>query len=49
MERLPPANLNLGAMRGRSNEAGSEPFFRQAIELGINFFDTANVYSRGSQ
>ena len=24
------------------------PFFRQAIELGINFFDTANVYSAGS-
>jgi aryl-alcohol dehydrogenase-like predicted oxidoreductase len=30
------------------NEAGSEPFFRQAIELGINFFDTANVYSGGA-
>ena len=24
------------------------PFFRQALELGINFFDTANVYSNGS-
>src|ERR1039458_1084181 len=30
------------------NEAESEPFFRQAIELGINFFDTANVYSGGA-
>lgn len=26
----------------------SRPFFRQAIELGINFFDTANVYSQGA-
>ena len=24
------------------------PFFRQALDLGINFFDTANVYSDGS-
>jgi 1-deoxyxylulose-5-phosphate synthase len=24
------------------------PFFRQALDLGINFFDTANVYSLGS-
>ena len=27
---------------------GSLPFFRQALEAGINFFDTANVYSDGS-
>ncbi len=26
-------------------EADSMPFFKRAIELGINFFDTANVYS----
>ena len=25
----------------------AEPFVRQAVEAGINFFDTANVYSRG--
>ena len=24
------------------------PFFRQALDAGINFFDTANVYSAGS-
>src|SRR5271154_6840202 len=29
-------------------EDESVPFFRQAIEAGINFFDTANVYSLGS-
>ncbi|MGH3733364.1 MAG: aldo/keto reductase [Acidimicrobiales bacterium] len=26
----------------------AQPFFRQALDLGINFFDTANVYSLGS-
>ena len=29
------------------SEADSVPFFRQALDLGINFFDTANVYSGG--
>lgn len=29
-------------------EADSRPFFRQAIEAGINFFDTANVYTEGA-
>jgi aryl-alcohol dehydrogenase-like predicted oxidoreductase len=30
------------------NEAASRPFFKKALDLGINFFDTANVYSDGS-
>ncbi|HUZ10320.1 MAG TPA: aldo/keto reductase [Acidimicrobiales bacterium] len=30
------------------DEETSRPFIRQALELGINFFDTANVYSAGS-
>jgi aryl-alcohol dehydrogenase-like predicted oxidoreductase len=30
------------------DEETSRPFFRQALEAGINFFDTANVYSGGS-
>jgi aryl-alcohol dehydrogenase-like predicted oxidoreductase len=30
------------------DEQQSEPFFRQALDLGINFFDTANVYSAGA-
>ena len=29
------------------SEADSIPFFRQALDLGINFWDTANVYSGG--
>src|SRR5579875_1064342 len=30
------------------NEHDSQPFLKQALDLGINFFDTANVYSGGS-
>jgi len=29
------------------DEAAAEPFFRRAVELGINFFDTADMYSLG--
>ena len=29
-------------------EDDARPFFRQALDAGINFFDTANVYSAGS-
>jgi 1-deoxyxylulose-5-phosphate synthase len=30
------------------DEEASRPFFREALDAGINFFDTANVYSAGS-
>ncbi len=30
------------------DEEAARPFFRQALDAGINFFDTANVYSGGS-
>jgi 1-deoxyxylulose-5-phosphate synthase len=30
------------------DEASSRPFIRRALELGVNFFDTANVYSAGA-
>jgi aryl-alcohol dehydrogenase-like predicted oxidoreductase len=30
------------------DEAASAPFFRQAVELGITFWDTANVYQQGT-
>ena len=30
------------------DEEASQPFFRQAIELGVTFWDTANAYQPGS-
>ena len=30
------------------DEAQSRPFIRRALELGINYFDTANMYSQGA-
>jgi len=30
------------------NEEQSRPFIKQALELGINFFDTADVYTNGA-
>jgi aryl-alcohol dehydrogenase-like predicted oxidoreductase len=30
------------------DDEASRPFIARALELGINFFDTANVYSNGS-
>lgn len=30
------------------DEAASRPFFKQALDLGINFFDTADMYSLGA-
>ncbi|MGA2334381.1 MAG: aldo/keto reductase [Terriglobales bacterium] len=40
--------LKPGSHAWALNERESEPFFRQALDLGINFFDTANVYSGGA-
>ena len=37
-----------GGHRWALNEELSRPFIQRAVELGINFFDTANVYSGGS-
>ncbi|MEP7297285.1 MAG: aldo/keto reductase [Burkholderiales bacterium] len=37
-----------GAHPWSLGEAESRPFFRKALDLGINFFDTANVYSDGT-
>jgi aryl-alcohol dehydrogenase-like predicted oxidoreductase len=31
------------------DEAEARPFFRRAVEAGINFFDTADMYSLGGQ
>jgi aryl-alcohol dehydrogenase-like predicted oxidoreductase len=45
----PPATAELrsGSHAWALSEEESQPFLRQALELGINFFDTANVYARG--
>ncbi len=37
-----------GAHPWTLDEAASRPLIRQAVELGINFFDTANAYSDGT-
>jgi aryl-alcohol dehydrogenase-like predicted oxidoreductase len=45
---VPPAGpLRPGSNQWSLNEEQSQPFFRQALDAGINFFDTANVYSNG--
>jgi aryl-alcohol dehydrogenase-like predicted oxidoreductase len=41
-------NAKPGSHAWALDEQQSQPFFRQAIDLGINFFDTANVYSAGA-
>src|ERR1019366_8045133 len=40
--------LKPGSHAWALNEEESEPLFRQALNLGINLFDTANVYSAGA-
>ncbi|MGH9103335.1 MAG: aldo/keto reductase [Acidimicrobiales bacterium] len=55
---LDVSRICLGCMTygepGRGNqpwsldEKASQPFIRRAVEAGVNFFDTANVYSNGS-
>ncbi|GAC1355697.1 MAG: aldo/keto reductase [Acidobacteriaceae bacterium] len=40
--------LTVGRHAWTLSEAESRPFFRQALDAGINFFDTANVYSSGA-
>ena len=47
---VPPAGepLRPGEPAWSLNEEQSPPFFEQALDCGINFFDTANVYSTGT-
>jgi aryl-alcohol dehydrogenase-like predicted oxidoreductase len=45
---VPAGPLRPGSHAWALNEADSQPFFKQALDLGINFFDTANVYSNGT-
>ncbi|HLO00849.1 MAG TPA: aldo/keto reductase [Pyrinomonadaceae bacterium] len=39
---------NRGAHTWTIDEENSRPFIKRALELGINFFDTANAYSDGT-
>jgi hypothetical protein len=41
MERLAAGKVKPGSHAWALNEAEGEPFFRQAMELGINFFEEA--------
>src|SRR5215467_1336145 len=43
----PKGKLRPGSHAWALTEQESAPFFRQALDLGINFFDTANVYASG--
>jgi 1-deoxyxylulose-5-phosphate synthase len=46
---VPPVGpMRPGSHAWALNEEQSQPFFKQALDLGINFWDTANVYSMGS-
>jgi aryl-alcohol dehydrogenase-like predicted oxidoreductase len=45
---IPRGPLRPGSHAWALSEEESQPFFKQALDLGINFFDTANVYSVGS-
>jgi aryl-alcohol dehydrogenase-like predicted oxidoreductase len=40
--------LKPGRQAWALDEEQSQPFFKQALDAGINFFDTANVYSSGA-
>src|SRR5579872_4030549 len=40
--------LKPGRQAWALDEKQSQPYFRRALDLGINFFDTANVYSSGA-
>ena len=50
VSRLCLGCMTYGATKWREwvlDEEASQPFFREAVERGINFFDTADVYSLG--
>jgi len=50
VSRLCLGTMTYGTPQWRAwvlDEAASRPFFVRAIESGINFFDTADMYSRG--
>ena len=51
VSRLCLGTMTYGSKKWREwvmEEDEARPFFRRAVELGINFFDTADMYSRGA-
>src|ERR1700760_3944455 len=51
VSRICLGTMTYGAKKWREwvlDEQESRPFYRRAIEAGINFFDTADVYSLGA-
>jgi aryl-alcohol dehydrogenase (NADP+) len=51
VSRLCLGTMTYGSKRWREwvlDEEESRPFIRRALELGINFFDTADIYSLGA-
>jgi aryl-alcohol dehydrogenase-like predicted oxidoreductase len=52
VSRIALGCMSYGENRGFNewtlDEDGSQPFFQQAVELGVTFWDTANVYQLGS-
>lgn len=50
VSRICLGTMTYGAPQWRPwvlDEEASRPFIRRALELGVNFFDTADMYSRG--
>ena len=50
VSRLALGCMTYGDPKWRSwvlDEAAAQPFFRKAVEAGINFFDTSDMYSKG--
>jgi aryl-alcohol dehydrogenase-like predicted oxidoreductase len=50
VSRICLGTMTYGSKKWREwvlEEAEAQPFYRRAIEAGINFFDTADVYSLG--
>src|SRR5882724_2505935 len=50
VSRLCLGTMTYGSRQWRPwvlDEAESRPFFQRAVEAGINFFDTADMYSMG--
>jgi aryl-alcohol dehydrogenase-like predicted oxidoreductase len=41
-------NKTAGAHRWALDDEAAQPFFRQAVEAGITFWDTANIYQHGT-